>query len=77
MVIGKDYYIIMFLNDLTYHTGLLGGGVPDTDIVKAAKYESLELAQKELETLDDDYKEVAAIYSVHECRTYDLDRFDN
>ena len=75
MVFSRDYYIIMFLNDLTYH--ILGGGVPNTDIIKAAKYETLELAQKELETLDDDYKEVAAIYSVHECRTYDLDRIDN
>lgn len=74
MVISKDYYIIMFLDNLTYHTR---DGVPDTSITMAAEFYTKEQAQKELETLDDDYKEVAAIYSVHECRTYDLQKLDN
>lgn len=74
MVIGKDYYIIMFLDNLTYHTG---DGVPDTSITMAEEFYTKEQAQKELETLDDEYKEVAAIYRVHECRTYDLDKLDN
>lgn len=73
MVIGKDYYIIMFLDNLTYHTG---DGVPDTSITMAEEFYTKEQAQKELETLDEEYREVAAIYSVHEGRTYDLQKLD-
>ena len=74
MVIGKDYYIIMFLDNLTYHTG---DGVPDTSITMAAEFYTKEQAQKELETLDEEYREIAAIYSVHEGRTYDLQKLGN
>ena len=64
----------MFLDNITYHTR---DGVPDTSITMAEEFYTKEQAQKELETLVEEYREVAEIYSVHEGRTYDLQKLDN
>ena len=70
MVKTRDYYIILFTNDLTYHTG----NIPDTDIISAKKYDTFRLAKAELESIDDEYKNEAVIYRVHEERIFDFER---
>ena len=60
MVKTRDYYIILFTNDLTYHTG----NIPDTDIISSKKDDTFWLAKAELESIDYDYKNEDSIINL-------------
>lgn len=70
-MINRDtFYIIFFINDLTYYTA---GGYSSPFIYDAYRTNNLKEAKQELEKLDDDCKKYAKIYKVIETKSYDFE----